>query len=291
MFKILYSGDFIFQLLNNRGRLRYIYSWIITNILRVKLQLIKKGYYKLPASGNHDLPPISLTSYAPRLGSLLLTLISLMEQNTLPSKIYVWLTKEDFLNIDKKIVARFTKSIVSFQITEDLRSHKKWLPMLNITSKPFVICDDDVFYPPDWYLSLIESDDSFSYVANFCHLMTIEDQRVASYNVWKKKVYKSFEPSNYLFPVGCGGTIVYPDRIPNQFRDWNLINKMCPNADDIWLKAAHLYNNIPCRKTDYNFPCIEILGSQSVALYLRNVDNNENDIQLHNTFAYFNLLK
>ena len=51
-------------------------------------------------------------------------------------------------------------------------------------------------------------------------------------------------------------------------------------SDDIWLKAAHLASGIPCYKTQFSFPCLEIPGSEASGLLLTNVDQSRNDQQM-----------
>jgi hypothetical protein len=87
-------------------------------------------------------------------------------------------------------------------------------------------------------------------------------------------------PTQDLFVTACGGAIIHPDIISQKFRDRSAIFENCPKADDVWLKAAHAASGIPCYKTRYSFPCLEIPGSFESSLLQTNVDAGGNDRQL-----------
>ena len=68
-----------------------------------------------------------------------------------------------------------------------------------------------------------------------------------------------------------------------------MIEKLCPLADDIWLKAAYLQAGFKCRKSHYSFPCLDYPGTRESGLAVKNVDQGANDLQLKDVFDYFNL--
>lgn len=275
------EGYILWRSLKNRGKLRAGLSLLLTKFMRKRLRKVKEGFLSLPTSGNSNLPPVSLTSYPPRYDSLPLVLLNILDQSKLPSKIYVWLADDDYKLLDPELIQLFQASIVEFHQTSNYGCHKKWLPLTNESDQPFVICDDDIFYPRHWYESLIASDDNKSYTAHCCHIMNISaDAQISPYPSWDKDIQSFGKSSHSFFPVGCGGALIYPNRISSRFRDWNLISKICPKADDIWLKMAHLQNDIPCRRSLYTFPHIEYANSQKVSLMETNVDQGYNDVQI-----------
>jgi hypothetical protein len=64
------------------------------------------------------------------------------------------------------------------------------------------------------------------------------------------------------------------------FRNRDRISKLCPNADDIWLNAAHYVAGIPKHKTRFSFPCLEVPCSLASGLQYSNVDQGGNDNQM-----------
>jgi hypothetical protein len=280
-----FEGKKITRYLRNRGRLRHLISQLITQRLKRRVKKLIDGVSSLPKAGKYNLPAISLTSYPPRYNSLPLVLLNLLEQSKLPPKIYVWIAQDDYNLLDCQLIDLFQSSIVEFHKTKDYGCHKKWIDLVNENDKPFVICDDDIFYPKHWYQSLIDSDDGISYIGHRCHSINMSSNlEILPYSEWDKDIQMLGYSSHRLFPVGCGGTLIYPDRISSNFKDWSLISKLCPKADDVWLKLAHLRSEIPCKKSLYSFPCLEYTGSQKISLMQTNVDAGYNDFQIKNCF-------
>jgi hypothetical protein len=184
--------------------------------------------------------------------------------------------------MDPVVLQRFSAYGIGFETCDDLGPHKKWLPMIEGgASDPFVICDDDILYPRNWLKNLLADDREDAYVGTRCHRIQRDESGMPlSYEKWNRDVdWESF-PSRDLFITGCGGAIIHPNRINSDFRDRGAILDKCPKADDIWLKAAHAVAGIPCYKTRYSFPCLEIPGTGATSLMQTNVDNGGNDSQL-----------
>jgi hypothetical protein len=148
-------------------------------------------------------------------------------------------------------------------------------------SKPFVICDDDILYPRKWLESLIREDRTDAYVGTRCHRIQYDPNGFpAPYSHWKHDVVWDGISSHNLFVTACAGAIIHPDRIGGDFLDRKRIMEHAPKADDIWLKVAHAAAGIPCYKTHYSFPCLEMPGSFETSLLQSNVDDGGNDLQL-----------
>ncbi|MEM6522305.1 MAG: hypothetical protein AAF693_00865 [Bacteroidota bacterium] len=289
---LLQHGMFVSKLLHNRGRLRNAYSKVVTSYYKRIFERIMAGRISLPIKDKKSVfPAISFTTWEPRIHALPLVLINLIEQRPMPSVIYVWLTQHDYDKINPDVIRIFSKSIVEFLITEDFGPHKKWFPLVESGfTDPFVFCDDDTYYPNGWYRALLESDDKNSYVGHNCHYMNkSNDGLLLGYNLWEKNIHTKGLVSHNIFPVGCGGVLLYPNRIAHDFRSSELISELCPMGDDIWLKLAHLVAGIPCKKSDYLFPYIEYQSTQGFSLMKTNVEQNQNDVQMNDVIEYFNI--
>jgi len=247
-----------------------------------RLRDFLKGNWRPTTSAASDRGlAISLTSWKPRLETLPLTLIGLLDQKVAARGIYVWITDEDLGRLQPSVRVAFSEQGVNFHTCENFGPHKKWLPMLQMGyDRPFVICDDDVFYPRGWLRSLIEEDRPDAYVGTRVHRMAASGSALRSYESWDRDIGWDGKPSRWNFITGCGGAVIHPERIGADFRDWGNIQTSCPKADDIWLKAAHLAVGIPVYKTRYSFPCLEIPGTGESALLAVNVDSGGNDHQL-----------
>lgn len=268
--------------MRNRGRVRAAVASIYSEQLRGLYDDFLAGYWS-PVDSAKTGYAISMTSWRPRLPDLHLVLLSLLRQSVRPSLIHVWLVPSDLGLINPSVIERFSAHGVRFEASDDLGPHKKWLPMIERGARePFVICDDDILYPRDWLDCLIREDRDDAYVGTRCHRIRRDAAGMPlSYEKWNRDVAWESSPSHDLFITGCGGAIIHSNRISSEFRDRASILEKCPKADDIWLKAAHASAGIPCYKTRYSFPCLEIPGTGSSGLMQTNVDAGGNDRQLY----------
>jgi hypothetical protein len=231
-----------------------------------------------PASG----VSVSMTSWSARFDSLIYSLMSLLCQKPVrPKKVIVWLAERDYPAFKTDSYLALSEFGVEFQVCEDLRVHNKWLPMIESGyTDPYVICDDDVFYPRSWLKALMSEQPKDAFTGSRCHEMTYTNGALAPYAEWRKEVAWSGLPSQKLFVTGVGGAVIIPERINSTFRDRERIADLCPKADDIWLNAAHAAAGIPRYKTRFTFPCLEVPASVASGLQLSNVDQGGNDKQM-----------
>lgn len=276
------GGTIAKAVLRNRGRLRNAISKHLFKKLEMAAQNFLNDKWIPLVAPNSSHYSISLTSWGPRLNLLSITLLTLLQQSVTPKEIVVWLTKNDLKALPDQVPEKFLPFSVRFECCDDLGPHKKWLPMLELgTRNPFVICDDDIIYPYRWFEKLTSEDRDDAYVGLRCHqIKYAKSGYVLPYSQWLLDVASARLPSFDLFVTGGAGAIIHPDRISAEFRHRGTIFDKCPKADDIWLKAAHSASGIPCCKTKYSFPCLEIPGSFDSGLLQSNVDNGGNDQQI-----------
>lgn len=275
------AGEGLTTLLKNRGRARNRLAASIEAHLRDRWHRLQQGDWLPHANPLQDSPPVSLTSWRPRLPDLPLTLVSLLSQSPRPPRILVWLTREDIGLLDQAIIRHLEPHGIAFVEAPELGPHKKWHPMASSQMDPFVICDDDTFYPPSWYASLIGDSALPAYVGCRCHRLTGDAQAgPAPYAQWEKEITAGSPPSHATFVTGVGGALIHPRRLPAGFLDPEAFMRLCPRADDIWLKLAHLEAGIPCVRSRFTFPCLGIAASEASGLAAENVTNHGNDRQL-----------
>lgn len=277
-----FNGQLGWVFMRNRGRIRAAIAARYASKLRKLYTAFLLGNWSPEAASVVTVHSISLTSWRHRLPDLPLVLLSLLNQNVRPSMIHVWLTPSDYELMDRAVMDRFSAHDIRFERCDDLGPHKKWLPMIERgRDDPFVICDDDILYPKNWLEELIREDRGDAYVGMRCHRIQYDESGLPlSYARWNHDVGWDGIPSGDFFITGCGGAIIHPDRISSEFRERTAIMKRCPKADDVWLKAAHAAAGIPCYKTRFSFPCLEIPGSFETSLLQTNVDGGGNDRQI-----------
>lgn len=293
MLKFLQRGKLITGLLRDRGRSRRLMiDWFQRKQL-ARLDAMVEGGKKPRISARTCDVPISITSWMPRKDPLPLVLLSMIEQSLRPAAVHVWLCPEDQEMIEARHRDFFAEHGVQFHEADNIGPHKKWLPLIESGHEtPFVIADDDTYYPRDWFEALVNegAEHPDEIIAHRCHQMKVDaNHHPRPYAEWPRGVTGQKESSHYLFAVGCGGTLVRPAAIAEEFRSRELINKLCHRADDIWLKAAYIQSGYKVRKSNYDFPSLDYPGTTQSGLAVTNVDQGENDQQLQQVFQYFDL--
>ena len=219
---------------------------------------------------------ISLASYPRRFPTLPLVLRSLLRQSTPPDIILVWLD----CHTDElpPALQKFSRHGVQFRfVSPGLGSHKKWYFTLQEFGDSIVITvDDDIAYPFRTVEKLIAAHRIFpeAVCALRCHRIVKTPQgRTAPYGIWHKGSKENIiGPSHELLATGCWG-ILYPPHVfagnPYAF-DWDLIGRLAPRADDIWLKFMELVSDRKVYLERSRFQMYEIPGTQTQALALEN---------------------
>lgn len=183
---------------------------------------------------------VSLTSYPARFPSLHLTIKSLLDQTVRPDRILLWIAHEHIASVPDD-VARLQDETFSIQACDDLRSFKKIIPALAAYPEAFIVtCDDDTYYPDTWLAQLVTAFDPAqpTIVCHRAHQLTYTwAGDLAPYREWRRSVWGGWthRPRIDLLPTGNGGVLYPPGSLPPQTTDLDLIRKLSPTSDDVWL--------------------------------------------------------
>ena len=276
------------------------------NTLYNKIQ--NAGFYKLASQikshiketktyKKHEDVIISMTSHPGRIALVEPCIRSLLNQYSHPKKIIMWLSEEQFPNLDDDLPLDLralckNKTFEIRWVTDDLKPHKKYFyAMQEYPELPIIIVDDDVIYEPTLVERLMasyrEHPDCISCMrANM--MMFRKNGMFRDYENWIMD-YKLLldTPTYQLLPTGVGGVLYPPKSIPKQAFDVEAIKETCLYTDDLWLKMYAVYNGfrtvIPRHLSGYK----EIEDAKETALYKLNVNKNNNDISLKNIISYF----
>ena len=97
-------------------------------------------------------------------------------------------------------------------------------------------------------------------------------------------------PSFLLISVGVSGVLYPPKIFSKEVFNEKVFLKICPNADDIWLKSMALLNGIQHKKImGYEGRLPTIPNTQSVGLWKRNLSEDVNDKYTKAVFTKYNL--
>lgn len=243
---------------------------------------------------NHTLPAqliVSLTSYPARFKSLHLTIKCLLTQTVAPDKVILWLAHQDRTELTEEILCLENEGL-QILFCDDIKSYKKIIPTLHLEPEAFVVtADDDLYYTESWLeeLTVSYAGDNKEVICHRAHKIMMDDTcSLLPYIEWEMET-KSNEASSLIFPTSGAGAL-YP---PNVFHPYVLADEIfmdgCPRADDVWLYWMVRLSNGKARKVGASWKLIEWPGTQSNALWTKNVLDGGNDLQIEYMLKRFGL--
>lgn len=236
---------------------------------------------------------VSLTSFPQRINTVWITVETLLRQSVKADKIILWLAEEQFESMDSlpRELLRLQSRGLTIRFCEDLRSHKKYFfAMQEFPNDMVVLVDDDMFYPYDTLKQLLKLHKK--YPEDICtmtaQVMAISENKNPS--EWRNpRVTEVYEHSNQIQIFTGSGSLYPPKSLYKCAFDEELIKKLCPYADDLWLtfmaykKGTKITTKAPWRA----FP-ITIYGTSVGSLWYVNVADGKNDEQWNAIQQYFN---
>mgnify|MGYP000181982649 FL=1 len=233
---------------------------------------------------------VSLTSFPPRFETLAEVLSALLQQSLKPGKICLWIYHNDLKKLQHAVPKSILKRIKVYGC-EELYSYKKILPLLKRNpSVDVVTADDDVIYPRDWLQSLVEKSNECPghVVAHRVHKITLDkSQNPNPYKSWQWCDESAVQPSPLNFQTEVGGVLYPCGSLNKRVLEVEMLQKLCPGNDDIWLYFMTRLNNNYVVATGEKFQYPHIPESQNQALWKTNVERNRNDRYFRNMASVF----
>ena len=234
---------------------------------------------------------VSFTSYPARILTVWMVVRSLKNQNILPEKIILWLSKKQFpkeCDIPKSLWDQVDDFFEIRMVDDDIRSHKKYYYALKeFPFKTIVTCDDDVCYHPDMLQSLIKGSLLYpnSIISNVTKKITYDNQgNMLPYHRWENEI--SVYEMKDLLQIGMGGVLYPPNSLDTMVLNKSLFMNLCPTADDIWLNCMARRKGTKIIQSAMKILPLPIGGS-SESLTSVNVGEFQNDRQLNLLRHYF----
>lgn len=258
-----------------------------------------KHIKKVVKVNNHSNIIVSLTSFPPRIDKLNLCIESILRQTRPADKVILWLAKSQFKSKNELPLklTELEKFGLTIEFCDDIKSYKKIVYTAKYYSDNIIItADDDTLYPENWIENLMKTYEQHKdcVVCYRAHEMTFNNKKqLLPYNKWNGLSPDFKGPSHLLVPIGVGG-VLYP---PNFFKnvDFNneVIMKICPTTDDLWLKAIGLIKGKKVVKVNKNSKeWFTVKSTQKVALVNENVNDSsisKNDKAMKNLMDYYNI--
>jgi len=225
---------------------------------------------------------VSLTSIPSRLGTLHLTIRSVLNQNVRPKKIILWLHHSLKGEIPPKL--RILESdLFQIKYSELTCSHRKLIHTIELFPEIIVVtCDDDMMYRPNWLQLLFREHllHPEKVIANQTrYIRYSQEGELLPYKNWKYDESLNFNQSAVI-PIGAEGVLYPPNKLSEKVTDSGLFLKLAPKADDLWFKAMAILNNtIAILASERARTPIPIIGSQKQSLKKSNIGDDKNRTQ------------
>ena len=199
---------------------------------------------------------VCLTSYGGRIKHAHYSIQSIVNGDTRPKRIILWISESDAKYITPALRSLQRRGL-EIRLTQDYGSHKKYYPYCvslsesQLSEFPLITADDDALYQGSWLRDLIDAANAEPYpviVAHRAHRIKFEQGAIAPYLSWDLE-RGTVEPSYANVATGVGG-ILYPTEFASQVgKAWNTeFMQAAPTADDLWLHSRAILLKVPTKQ-------------------------------------------
>ena len=234
---------------------------------------------------------VSVTSYPARIHEAVLAIRTIYRQIKLPDKVILWLGEEKFPNkfedLPEELLQLVSEKHLEIRWCEDIGPHTKYFYAFREYPDALVVTiDDDILYPPDrienLYLCYLLFPQAVS-AGRADFVPVSEQEEMPPVTTWPEEVDAwVLQPSMQLYAMGVN-CVLYPTVLFSQVSellDKETIRRVCPYADDLWLKAMQAAAGVPVVVSEPDQPLpISTVKSQDTALWHYNCVNGGNNVQ------------
>lgn len=239
---------------------------------------------------------VSLTTYPKRIGTIWLTIETLLRQSVKPDEVILWLADTQFPNgladLPEKLL-RLQERGLTIRFCEDLRSHKKYYhALVEYPHDLVVLADDDMFYPRDTIRKLMEMHRKWPEDICCMTAQVIEPDLHTLPSRWRNPRLDehTLQHSDRIQAFTGSGTLIPPQALHADAFDRDRIRALCLHADDLWVTfmALRKGTKITTSPNWRAFP-ISIYGTAEGSLYYINAEGNQNDVQWKNLLDNYDI--
>lgn len=207
---------------------------------------------------------VSLTSFPARIGTVYITIKSILMQSLKPDMVILWLAREQFPEKEKSLpdnLLALKKYGLKIKWCHDIKSYKKLIPALREFPDDIIVtADDDVYYERHWLKRLY---DGYLKAPNYvhCHRITKFYIEGGEYKI-KLGEFEKYPAPSYLHKLtGVGGVLYPPHSLYGDVIDEDKFKKLAPTNDDIWFWFMAIINGVKINVVKNNIPRVQAIKS------------------------------
>jgi hypothetical protein len=238
--------------------------------------------------------PIYLTSYGVNILNLAPVIRSLKDQTYAARDINLVVSYADKKKYSREL-SNLKVEGVTLHVTEDFKSHKKYIVAVLNNDYPFITVDDDIIYPSDLVENFYLENQKYpkEVLTNQARLMKKNNGLFDQYSHFKR--VNSLEDlgeegCNELLQIGAYGVFYPQGSLFHDVKDIEKAISLTETGDDIWLKVQSKLNGVKVRlvrKYYVPFACNILRRSKEVPLNKRNITGGKNDDMLNNVLKEY----
>lgn len=234
-------------------------------------------------------PTVSMTTYGQRLKDAHIAIETIAKGTVLPSRFMLYLDVEEDVLRPTEALKRLKKRGLEIHLAENLGPHTKiqwWIQNAPDFSHPHIVADDDIFYPKWWLKRILDASqqEPTSVMAYRAHRIVLADDKkgLTPYESWPPGIKG---PSHLNFATCVSGVLFPPNFLEIMRKAGDGFRETCPRNDDLWLTFQSIEHGVGIGLvTDAPLHFDLLPGSQEVALHSTNVFEQQNDVQIRQTF-------
>lgn len=268
--------------------------------LEAEVYALKQILQSSEGLGINDIPRdkkiiVSITTYGQRIYTVKQAIESIMRQTVKADRIVLWLAKDNYPNgedmLPEGLLQLKKRGLEICWCDTDYKSYKKYMPAFEENPDDIIITiDDDLIYPVDMIEKLYDSYKKHPECISAMrvhHMESDENDQILPYEMWEKECSDYVdEPRMDLFATTGAGTLFPPHVLHQDAFNWELIQKLCPTADDVWIKEMSVLVGTETVLVQEHKGLIYIPGTQD-GEHLWAINVNGNDKQLKQVTDYY----
>lgn len=242
---------------------------------------------------------VSLTCFPGRIGTVYLTVESILFQKYKCYTVVLYLSKQEFpdglSNIPNTLMRLRKRGLIIKFVEDNLRSYKKLnYALIDYPNMPILTADDDILYPFYWLSKFADYHSSYPDDILFArgHKIVIDilTKKISSYDQFTEP--QGSTSSLLYIPTGVSGVLYPPNCFYKDVRRSDIFMSITPNADDIWYKVMTYLNGRESRLIfDKSTHFTPVLGTQKISLRKKNLSDSgvNNNAQLKKIIEYYSI--